>query len=475
VNVILAIPFQVRLVLVFLAGAVLASLVNLLVDRQRELTPRYSPWNDVLDRLLGRNRAKPASQATAQRSKHAARARKAKGVPPPRKPGKFALLPIIGWVEVAATAPTNRPRRFWLRPMIVELLFAAGITVLYWAEVGRGALVPADLGSSRLRVPLNMAEVVHQQFALHAILLTFMLAASLIDLDEWIIPDAIAITGTLVALGLAIAAPNSALLVTIPGLSDSVLLIRLDFTAPGDLVRQLESRQPLAMILALGCVWLWCFAQLPRVWTLRWGWGVAVKIFFRRLAREQRATKSVLLIGVLLSVVCALVWWYGDVRWTALLSALIGLTVGSGIIWTIRIICSAILKREAMGFGDVTLMAMIGAFLGWQPTLLAFFLSPFFGLIPPIVAILMRSRAPQAVPYGPFLCLGAATVLLCWAKVWPWLADKLDLFTGQGGGIVLVIVLGLLVALAVLLILLQLVKRLFTRSRSQAPPGNALP
>ena len=41
---------------------------------------------------------------------------------------------------------------------------------------------------------------------------------------------------------------------------------------------------------------------------------------------------------------------------------------------------SLALRREAMGFGDVTLMAMIGAFLGWQAAVLTFFLAPFFGL-----------------------------------------------------------------------------------------------
>ena len=41
---------------------------------------------------------------------------------------------------------------------------------------------------------------------------------------------------------------------------------------------------------------------------------------------------------------------------------------------------------------DVTLMAMIGAFLGWQACVLIFFLSPFFGLVPPVLALLSRSK-----------------------------------------------------------------------------------
>ena len=46
--------------------------------------------------------------------------------------------------------------------------------------------------------------------------------------------------------------------------------------------------------------------------------------------------------------------------------------MGGGIVWAVRIIASQALGVEAMGFGDVTLMCMIGAFVGWQPALLIF-------------------------------------------------------------------------------------------------------
>ncbi len=452
-NVILAIPFQLSLILLFLLGAALGSLVNLVVDRQREETPRYSPWNKLLDRLLGRGAAAPA----APRKR---RGRKPKSEP--RKPGRFALLPIVGWLELAATAPADQPRRFWVRPMMVELLFASGLTLLYWWEVGCGGLVPASLANPRLRLPLNMLEVVHQQFALHGLFLVFMAAAALIDLDEWVIPDSIAVTGTLVALAFAAAVPASALFITVEDQNRISMLSHLDFSMPGDLVRPLGPRRPMGLLLGMGCVWLWCFGQLPRVWTVRWGWGTAWRLFWRRLARERGATVRVVFIGLAVSLLCSVVWSYGsDQRWTSLLSALVGLTVGSGIVWIIRIICSAILQREAMGFGDVTLMAMIGAFLGWQPTLCAFFLSPFFGLIPPIVALVMRIGTPRAVPFGPFLCLGAGTVLLWWAKVWPWLAERLDVFVGFGAGFVLAFLGGALVVLVLLLFGMQMLKRAF--------------
>ena len=71
-----------------------------------------------------------------------------------------------------------------------------------------------------------------------------------------------------------------------------------------------------------------------------------------------------------------------------------------------------------MGFGDVTLMAMIGAFLGWQAALIVFFMAPFAGLILGILNLIINRDTE--IPYGPFLCLGALVVILRWAAVWDW-------------------------------------------------------
>jgi prepilin signal peptidase PulO-like enzyme (type II secretory pathway) len=484
VNVILESPFEARLILLFLIGAVLGSFVNLVVDRLREETPRYSPWNGVLDRLFGRHQPPSPKREPTPEPRRKLRGSKQPRVAEKRQPSILALLPVVGWLEAAVTAPPPRqaaaslqdatssgelrPRGFWVRPMMVELGFALTLVLLYWWEIGRWGMIPFLPGD--LNVPLEfqaamtpqlreLMTILHLQFAAHAIFLTFMLAASLIDLDEWVIPDAIAVTGTLVALGWAVLAPSSRLFELIDEEGWSVLL---HLATPGHVPAKLAAGEAAGLALALACAWLWCFGQLPRVWTLRWGWRTALGLFFRRLARDRAATLRILGIGVAVSVLCAMVWSYGgDARWTALLSALVGLTVGSGIVWVIRIVCSTILQREAMGFGDVTLMAMIGAFLGWQPTLCAFFLSPFFGLIPPIVALMMRAGAPRAVPYGPFLCLGATTVLLLWADMWPLLWSRLTMFDEHGAGLVLIVIGGALVVLVLLLLGLQAIKRAF--------------
>ena len=100
--------------------------------------------------------------------------------------------------------------------------------------------------------------------------------------------------------------------------------------------------------------------------------------------------------------------------------ALVGMAAGGGLIWLVRVIASAALHREAMGFGDVTLMAMIGAFLGWQPCVIIFFLAPLAGVVVGVLRLVFCRD--KEIPYGPFLCLAAAFVVVYWSPVWTWAA-----------------------------------------------------
>ena len=67
-------------------------------------------------------------------------------------------------------------------------------------------------------------------------------------------------------------------------------------------------------------------------------------------------------------------------HWAALGLGVLGLVVGAGVTWAIRQVFSFVFRREAIGMGDVTLMGMIGAYLGWQAAVLTFFLAAFLGL-----------------------------------------------------------------------------------------------
>ena len=71
---------------------------------------------------------------------------------------------------------------------------------------------------------------------------------------------------------------------------------------------------------------------------------------------------------------------------------------------------------EAMGFGDVTLMAMIGAFLGWQATFLIFFMAPFSALFIALAQWILSGN--RHIAFGPYLCLSAVILLLNWDSLW---------------------------------------------------------
>jgi prepilin signal peptidase PulO-like enzyme (type II secretory pathway) len=139
-----------------------------------------------------------------------------------------------------------------------------------------------------------------------------------------------------------------------------------------------------------------------------------------------------------------MVWIWGGAAWAGLYSSLVGLVGGGGIVWAVRLIGSAALKREAMGFGDVTLMMMVGTFIGWQASLIAFFLAPFAGLFIGIAQFVLRRD--DVIPYGPFLCLATAAVVVMWAPIWQWAQPMFAM-----GGLVPAVLVVCLVMLGVML------------------------
>jgi leader peptidase (prepilin peptidase)/N-methyltransferase len=69
-------------------------------------------------------------------------------------------------------------------------------------------------------------------------------------------------------------------------------------------------------------------------------------------------------------------------------------------------------KREGMGGGDIKLLAMIGAFLGWKAVILTILLGSLIGSIAGIIIMILKGKNfKYAIPFGPFLSLGAVTAL----------------------------------------------------------------
>jgi prepilin signal peptidase PulO-like enzyme (type II secretory pathway) len=82
------------------------------------------------------------------------------------------------------------------------------------------------------------------------------------------------------------------------------------------------------------------------------------------------------------------------------------------------------IAKEGMGFGDVTLLAAIGSFLGWQAAVLVFFMAPFMGLAVNVFHWLFRGT--RQIPYGPYLSAAALLVLASWSVLWPWAAIRIN-------------------------------------------------
>jgi leader peptidase (prepilin peptidase)/N-methyltransferase len=109
-------------------------------------------------------------------------------------------------------------------------------------------------------------------------------------------------------------------------------------------------------------------------------------------------------------------WIRHHPHWHGLAHSAAGMLAGAGVTWSARAIARAILRVEALGLGDVTLMAMVGAYLGWQPVIVVFLLGPLCGIV--VAAALALTGGRRAMPYGPCLALAALVVLFAWKQLW---------------------------------------------------------
>lgn len=93
------------------------------------------------------------------------------------------------------------------------------------------------------------------------------------------------------------------------------------------------------------------------------------------------------------------------------LDAVIGAVLGYGLLWAVKLVAEKILRRPALGVGDIHMMAMVGAFLGPGGALLTVLLGSLLGLVIGVPVIWLRGRLTPLetyLPLGVFLALGAA-------------------------------------------------------------------
>ena len=101
-----------------------------------------------------------------------------------------------------------------------------------------------------------------------------------------------------------------------------------------------------------------------------------------------------------------------------LLDAVIGALTGFVLLWAVGAAGTKLFKEDAMGGGDIKMMAMVGAFLGWQGVLLTIFLGAVLGTVIFLPLTLAGRRA--LVPFGIFLALGALATWLVGPAIYEW-------------------------------------------------------
>jgi prepilin signal peptidase PulO-like enzyme (type II secretory pathway) len=331
--------------------------------------------------------------------------------PPKAKPRQWQdRLPFLGWFNLKREEKLHG-KGHWIRPALIELAVACGLTMLY-RQVMHGETVPPG-------AIVPPATDLLYLFLSHSILICLMTVATFIDFDEKTIPDAITAPGAMLGLILAATWPSARLI--IPG---GPMPDWLHLASPRPWPTILDSWQGAA--LGCACLWAWCFAMVPTLVTLRWGIVKGVRFYFGSFFRGTYWLR-LLVTGILGSIAILLVWNFnrpGLQHWEALLTQLVGLVAGMAIVWSVRIFASLALQQEAMGFGDVTLMAMIGSFLGWQAALLVFFLSPAGAVFVAIAQWATTGR--RDIAFGPYLCLAAVFVMVGWPVIWLRVADSLQ-------------------------------------------------
>ncbi len=123
---------------------------------------------------------------------------------------------------------------------------------------------------------------------------------------------------------------------------------------------------------------------------------------------------------------------YALTMWQSVLGGvMMGYLVGAGIIWMTRILGTLAFGKEAMGLGDVHLLAAIGAVLGAGETIPVFFIAPFFGLAAAMLmfglSAVMKKRF-QPIPYGPYLAGAAVIVMIFRESIMGFLKPLMQIF-----------------------------------------------
>lgn len=339
-------------------------------------------------------------------------------------------LPIIAWFFLGGKCRYCKTG-FSFRYPFVELLTACLFVGLYWAYF---------MGSIRSGLP-PFEEGGWIIYLGHISLIGMLLAASLIDAEHFIIP--LPICYFIVVVGLVIAA--------VAGQIVDVPAEKFWRVGPYALARSGAAGLGATIGLAVS----FCLLKAGLIKRSFYEFEQAVRqaeknereVDTEKLEEQIQIRREMVREMAFLVPVVLLAWgsmvlltgegplaqqWDGllaQQKWLAgLLGSIFGFMIGAAVVWATRILGTLLFGKEAMGLGDVHLMAAVGAMLGWQSPTVAFFLAPFFGLGFALVKLI--THRTREIPYGPFLSMATLAVMVFHDPI---MKKLLHLFRGSFG------------------------------------------
>ena len=189
--------------------------------------------------------------------------------------------------------------------------------------------------------------------------------------------------------------------------------------------RHISWRYPLVEALnATGyglIIWRFGFSASALVYLLLWSSLIVISfIDLDHMIIPDRITLPGIGLGLVAGTLLLPQWW----------DSVVGLLVGGGILYFMAWISPYLFGKEGMGGGDIKLLAMIGAFLGWKPAILTIFFGGLLGAVVGVTLMAVRVITREAyLPFGPFLSLGAVVVILYGQEILTWYGSLLG-----GGG-----------------------------------------
>jgi len=176
-------------------------------------------------------------------------------------------------------------------------------------------------------------------------------------------------------------------------------------------------RYPTVEILnGLGYVGVVWFFGLTLSTVVYWGFYSALLVVAGTDLSHKIIPNAITFPGIALGLISA-----GTILPLGFVNGMIGVLVGGGILWLLAWASPYLFGKEGMGGGDIKLLAMIGAFLGWKPAVMTIMVGSFLGSLVGVTLIVSKViRREDYIPFGPFLVCGALVSLFFGQSLLDW-------------------------------------------------------